>query len=159
MTTMLRVIFAAGALVLALALPTALSAQDAPRERRHAGGAMSRGLLRLGPAGLPLQQLDLSDGQREQVRGIVESHAAAVRDVGARMHAARQGLEALVTADVVDEASIREKSAEVAGVEADFAVLRARIHHELLAILTAEQQARARELRAAAEARRRDRRK
>jgi protein CpxP len=110
-----------------------------------------------GPIGLPLRELDLTDGQREQVRGIMESHAAALRDVGVRMRAAREGLDDLVTADSVDEPAIRARSAELAAVEADSAVLRARIHHEIFSILTAEQQTKAKELRAAAEARRGER--
>ena len=44
-----------------------------------------------------------------------------------------------VTADTIDEALIRQKSAEVAAVDADMAVARARAHAEVFQILTAEQ--------------------
>jgi protein CpxP len=106
-----------------------------------------------GPIGLPLRELDLSEAQRTQVRSIMESHAAAQREIGDRLRAAHQALEAAVTAETMDEAAIRARSADLAAVQADAAVLRARIHQEIFSILTAEQQARARELRAQAEAR------
>ena len=66
-------------------------------------------------------------------------------------------MEALITADTVDEAAIREKSAEVAAAQADAAVLRARVRHDAFGVLTAEQQARAKELRAARDARMKER--
>ena len=56
-----------------------------------------------------------------------------------------------------DEAAIRAKSAEVAAVQADAAVLRARVHQEVLSLLTAEQQAKVKELRAQAETRMKER--
>ena len=57
-------------------------------------------------------------------------------------------MNALVTADIVDEAAIRARSGELGAVEADAAVMRARVHQEVFSVLTAEQQAKAKELRA-----------
>jgi ElaB/YqjD/DUF883 family membrane-anchored ribosome-binding protein len=45
---------------------------------------------------------------------------------------------------------VRQRSADVAAVEADMAVLRAQIHRDVFAVLTPDQQQRARELRAEA---------
>ena len=50
-----------------------------------------------------------------------------------------------MTADTIDEALIRQKSADVAVVEADLAVARARAHAEVLQVLTAEQRAKVKE--------------
>ena len=46
-------------------------------------------------------------------------------------------------ADAVDEAAIRAKSAEVAAVQADAAVLRARVRHDVFLIADTEGEARA----------------
>jgi protein CpxP len=104
-----------------------------------------------------LRALDITDAQRQQIRGIVDAREAELKDIGDRMRAAHEGMNALVTADTVDEAAIRARSADVAAVQADAAVLRARVRQEVFSILTAEQQAKAKELRAQAEARAKER--
>jgi Spy/CpxP family protein refolding chaperone len=53
---------------------------------------------------------------------------------------------AAVTADGVDETLIRAKSADVAAVDADMAVARARAHAEFVQILTADQKTKLKEL-------------
>lgn len=63
----------------------------------------------------------------------------------------------LNSADVIDEAAIRARSADVAAVQADAAVLAARLHQEVFSLLTTEQQARARELRAERQKRQQER--
>ena len=62
-----------------------------------------------------------------------------------------------MTAETSDEAAIRARSADVAAIQADAAVLRARVHQEVFSLLTAEQQAKAKELKAQAEARMKER--
>jgi protein CpxP len=111
---------------------------------RGPGGPM--GLL--GELGRGLRALELTDAQREQIRGIAKTHEAEFREIGERLRTARDGVNALVTADTVDEAAIRARSGELAAVEADAAVMRARVHQEVFSVLTAEQQAKAKELRA-----------
>ena len=64
------------------------------------------------------------------------------------MQTARTALQDAVTADSFDEATVRQKSVDVAAVEADAAVLRAKVHSEVWALLTPEQQQKARELKA-----------
>ena len=58
-----------------------------------------------------------------------------------------------VTADTFDEAAIRQASADVAAVDADGAVLRAKVHAEVWALLTPEQQQKAQALQAQMELR------
>jgi Spy/CpxP family protein refolding chaperone len=108
------------------------------------GGPM--GLL--GELGPGLRALELTDAQREQIRGIAVTHEAGFREIGERLRTAHESVNTLVTADTIDEAAIRARSGELAAVEADAAVMRARVHQEVFGILTAEQQAKARELRA-----------
>jgi Spy/CpxP family protein refolding chaperone len=165
MNTLLRFLSVAGLVALAGVAVAPILAQDGPppQARRMGPGGPGFGPGPGGPMGLlgelgrGLRELDLSDVQREQIRGIVESHQAAFRDIGDRMRAAHEGMETLIGADAVDEAAIRAKSAELAAVQADAAVLRARVHHDVFGVLTAEQQARAKELRAQRQARMKER--
>jgi protein CpxP len=115
------------------------------------GGPGGRGRMggpeRGGPlAGLPLRELNLSDAQREQVKAIMESHQAEMKAVGDRAMTARQALHAATTAASFDEAAVRARAAELAAVEADVAVSRARIFADVYQILTPEQQAKVKEL-------------
>lgn len=108
------------------------------------GGPGGRGMSLLRELGL--RQLDLSDAQQEQVRGILQSHEASFREIGDRQRAAHQNLYAAVSAASFDEAAIRARSAEVAAVQADAAVLRGKVRSEVWSILTNEQQQKAAEL-------------
>ena len=65
-----------------------------------------------------------------------------------RARTAHGALQAAVTADTVDEALIRQKSAEAAAVGADMAVARARAHAEVFPILTADQKGKLKAMRA-----------
>ena len=101
----------------------------------------------MGPlGGLPLRELNLTESQREQVRAIVEPREAETRAVGERAMAARQALHAATTSASFDEGLVRARAAELASVEADLAVSRARIYADVLQILTPEQQAKAKEI-------------
>jgi Spy/CpxP family protein refolding chaperone len=159
-----RMLAIAGLVVLTgLAVAPIFAQTVHPRARRRRAGWARRTQLRPGRARGHLGEfgraspLDLTDAQREQVRGIVGSHQAALKEIGDRLRVAHEGMEGLITADAVDEAAIRAKSAEVAAVQADAAVLRARVHHDVFSVLTAEQQAKAKELRAQRETRQKER--
>jgi protein CpxP len=170
MKTLLRVTMAAGALAVSGVALTPIFAQDSaaqggPAVRRMGPGGPGRGFGpgpggrfgMLGELGHGLRQLDLSDAQREQVRGVMDSHRAGFQALGDRMRTVQEALDAVVTADSVDESAIRARSADVAAVQADAAVLRAKLHQEIYSLLTAEQQAKAKELKAEAEARMKER--
>lgn len=144
----------AAALGVALAAGAGLATVDA-REQGPAGPG--RGLSRRCPGGpggpggaaaLPLRGLNLTETQREQVRATVDGHKAEFAAIRARMATARTALQEAVTADTFNEATVRQRSVDVAAVEADAAVLRAKVHSEVWALLTPEQQQKARELKA-----------
>jgi protein CpxP len=97
-------------------------------------------------AGLPLRELNLTDAQREQVKQIVDSRQQEARAIGERAMAAREALHAATTSPSFDEGLIRAKAAEVAAIEADLAVSRARIFADVFQLLTPEQQAKVKEL-------------
>ena len=67
--------------------------------------------------------------------------------------AAHRAQNDAVTAAQFDEQAVRTRAAELAAVEADAAVLQAKVHSEVFAVLTPEQQAKAAELKAQREVR------
>jgi Spy/CpxP family protein refolding chaperone len=111
---------------------------------RGPGGPDGPGRFR-GPGGpmgmLPMlgREVNLTDAQRDQVKAIAESHKADWRALADRARAAHIALTAAVTTAPIDEALIRQKSSEVAAVDADMAVARARAYAEVFQILTPEQ--------------------
>jgi Spy/CpxP family protein refolding chaperone len=102
----------------------------------------------LGAFGPMLERLNLTDAQKDQVRGIVDSHRDEMKTIADRARPAHEALDAAMTADTFDEATIRSRSMEVANVDADMLVLQARVRSEVFQILTPEQQAQAKQFRA-----------
>ena len=161
MTKTLKVALAAGFVAAVLAAGSALVvAQDGQMPRR--GPAMGRGgpppggMRGPGGPGGPMgmgigpgfRELDLTDEQKAQVTSIVDSHQAEFKAVGEKMHAAREGMQALLEADTLDEAAVRAKSVEVAAAEADAAILGAKVRTQTVQVLTSEQLAKLKELQA-----------
>jgi len=134
-------------------------APPARHERRGPGGPGGPGDAgRFGRGGFGgpmaiLRQLDLTEDQRAQVRQVMDSHRDELRASGERVMAAHRAQNDAVTAAQFDEQAVRAKAAELAAAEADAAVLRAKVHSEVFAVLTPEQQAKAAELKAQREAR------
>ena len=120
-------------------------------------GMRRHGPMRMGLGGLPLRGLDLTDAQREQVRGIYSARQADFKAVGERLKAAHNARHQAVTRVPVDENEIRARVSEASAVEADFAILRARIHEQVYQVLTPEQQAKAKSLDAERQKRRAER--
>lgn len=132
-----------------LAAPGA-AAQPPGRGRWGPGVGVGRGPM--GPGGgfglgFALGRLDVTSEQRQQIRTIMQSHRQEFQALAERRRAAQQALQAAMTADPLDEAAIRSASAALAEVQADAAVLRAKVHREVFAVLTPEQQAKAKALR------------
>jgi len=120
--------------------------------RGHGPMGMGRGL-----EGLPLRGLDLTDAQREQVRGIMTARQADFKAIGERLRTAHEAQRQAVTRVPVDENEIRARVSEASAAEADFAILRARIHEQVYQVLTPEQQAKAKTLAAERQKRRAER--
>lgn len=166
MTKTFKISLAAGLVAVAMAAGSALvMAQDGPMRRgggpgmggpmdgqmRGPGGPMrgSGGPMGIGPG---FRELDLSDDQKAQVKSIHESHQAEFQAAGAKVGAARESLRKLLEADTLDEPAVRAKSVEVAAAEADAAILGAKVRAQTLQVLTSEQLAKLKELRASREA-------
>jgi Spy/CpxP family protein refolding chaperone len=148
--TVKRIVLGAGAALLAVGVAAGafVHAQDQntnrpPRPFMGAGGPGRSGGFG-GPMGLLPRlgrELNLTDTQKDQIKAIADTHKDEWKSLAERERAAHQALNALVMADAIDEASIRQKSADVAAVDADAAVMRAHAHAEVLQILTADQRA------------------
>ena len=108
------------------------------------GGPMGAGIL--GP--MMIERLDLTNDQRDRVKQIVDSHREEQQTIGERGMVAREALEAAITADGFDESVVRARAADVAAVDADATVARARIYAEVFQILTSDQQARLKSMQA-----------
>ena len=80
------------------------------------------------------------------VTSIIDSYQAEFKAAGEKMHAAREGMQALLEADTLDEAAVRAKSVEVAAAEADAAILGAKVREQTVQVLTSEQLAKLKEL-------------
>ena len=119
---------------------------DGPGGFRGPGGPMGM-LPRLS------REVSLTDAQRDQMKAIAESHKADWTALANRARTARIALNDAVNAEAIDEALIRQKSSEVAAVDADIAVARARAHAEVFQILTAEQKEKVRSLKSEARSR------
>lgn len=127
---------AAGAAV-ALLAGSAVYAQ--PHGGRGRGGFDGpRGAMRGMPVPM-LRALDLTDAQKEQVQAIMERERPQFAELRARHREAARAVHQAVTADTFDEGTIRERAAALASVEADLAVLRARVHADVVQLLTPDQ--------------------
>ena len=95
------------------------------------------------------ERLDLSEGQRDELRQALEAGAEEGREARRGLFEARRALGEQIHADVFDETAIREAAASVAAFEADLAVERAQRAQEMRRILTPEQLAQLEEMREA----------
>jgi len=169
MTTMTRIGLGISATVIVIGLVAGAFAQNTTGARDPfmgrggpgwwgaSGRFGGRGGL-LGVLGPMARQLNLSDAQKERVKSIEASHRDEMKALGDRAMAANQALQAAVTAETFDETTIRSRSTDVAAVEADMAVARARIRTEVLQVLTPEQQAQLKQMEAQMQQRVADRR-
>jgi len=125
--------------------PTPFRAGDQGRGRGGRGGPGGpMGFLE--PFPMAASQLGLSDSQMDQIKSIAMSHADEWKALADKEREARQALQTAIAAVPFDELTIRQKSAALAAVEADAAVARARARAEVIPLLTADQQAKLKDI-------------
>lgn len=110
------------------------------------GGPGPRGDRR-GPGFPGLQQLNLTDAQREQVRDVMQRYRNEMQETGRRLRAAHEAQQQAVQTVPVNEGLIRSTTQTLAAAETDMALMQSRIHSDVWTLLTPEQQAKAKELR------------
>lgn len=145
---------AAGVVLVVGATALTHAREQGPGGYGPGGGFGRRGPGGPGPGGrggmVPgLRALDLSEAQREQVKAVMETHQAEFEAQARKLGPAHQALRDVITAETLDETAIRQRAAELAAVEAEGAVLQARVHAQVWALLTPEQQQKARDAKAA----------
>ena len=136
----------AGALMAAVLLVgtvAEVAAQDGRARPGFARGGGPGGLGLFGPGGAGIEGANLTDAQKDQVKAIVDSHRDEMKAIADRGRPAHEALDAAITAETFDEATIRARSMDVATVDADMLVLQSRMRSEIFQILTPEQQAEA----------------
>ena len=164
MTTGIRLSLAAGALALTFATVAPLVAHNdqGPQGPPPMGGGPFRGpggrgpmghgprgpMGMLGGLGPAIHQAGVTEDQQQQIKAVMDSHRDEFRAIGERMKAAHEGMRALVEADTIDEGAIRAKTQEVAVVEADQAIVGAKVRAEILTLLTPEQLEKVKQFRA-----------
>lgn len=89
--------------------------------------------------GRKLAQLGLTDQQRVQVKTILRGYQPTVGSLVKEVVTERRALRDTIRAQTIDETAIRAEAAKVASLEADLAVQRARVAHDIRAVLTPEQ--------------------
>lgn len=85
-------------------------------------------------------ELNLSDAQRLQIRGVLKAHADEILNHAQAAMNARRAMRDSVMASQPDEAAIRSLAAQMGNVHADGAMMIVRIRSEIWPILTPEQQ-------------------
>ena len=135
----------AAVLVAALGLGSAALAQG-PRGGGPGGpgrgGPGGRGAL----GGLPVGQLNLTQAQQDLIRDIRERNSTELKQVETRVREAHAAQQKAIEAIPVNEAAIRAATLALGEVQADVAVLQARVRGEIFASLTADQQAQVKKL-------------
>lgn len=169
MTRMIgRRMLVGGAAALAVALVTALSVVTFAQ---GPGGGGRRGFGQGGPGGpgaggpgrpggpggrmgmmggpvFPLGQLGLTETQQDQVTDVMEKARPEMEAAARKMLAAREAQQKAVRAIPADENAIRAGADAVAAAMAETGVLRARVRNDIWALLTPEQQKKAKALEA-----------
>jgi len=137
-----------GVSLLNVSAPTTVLAQapDAGQRLGELSGRPGMPQRLLGPLFPILRRLQLSEDQRQQVRQILQGHRDDIRALMQREMEARRPLFAAVYIEPFNEVTVRDRSAAVAALQADGAVLRATIRTEVFGVLTTEQQTHATEL-------------
>ncbi len=107
---------------------------------RLAAGALP-GAGAPGPFGPPrfgriARELDLTDGQKAQIKEILRAHGTEIEAQWRAGLTARRALHDAIMADPVDEGAIRARAAELSGVEGNGAVLFAQVRAQIFPILS-----------------------
>lgn len=147
----------ASLVLIAAGLLLAPLAAAAHHHHGHHFGPQGFGGRAIGPDGpgpegglfreLMAERLDLSDQQRDQIRGLLEAHRDEAEAVREALWSARQALHEAARGPAVDEAAILAAGALLGEKEAEAALHRARTMAEVRSLLTAEQQAELDEMR------------
>ncbi|MFL6584576.1 MAG: Spy/CpxP family protein refolding chaperone [Chthoniobacterales bacterium] len=103
-----------------------------------------------------LREVGVNDSQKEQIRNILRESRPTAQPLVKQLVQERKGLRDLVQSSPVNEPAIRAQAARVAQIQADLAVQRAHVADRVNALLTPDQVAKLKELRAERDTRRQE---
>jgi protein CpxP len=83
-----------------------------------------------------LAQVGVTGAQKAQVKTILRSYLPTTGPLIQQVVTERRALRDQIRAETIDEAAIRAQAAKVASLEADLAVERAHVAHDIRAVLT-----------------------
>jgi Spy/CpxP family protein refolding chaperone len=121
---------------LALALVGAVAVSQTVAPGMH--GGFEQHIL-----GFMTDYLDLTDAQQAQVKDILAKEKPTIQPLLDQLRQGHQSLMALETAGTFDEGKVRDQAKQQTLVMTELMVEKARIHNELLQLLTPEQKAKA----------------
>jgi periplasmic protein CpxP/Spy len=91
------------------------------------------------PGAMQLHGLDLTDAQRDNVFSIMHEQAPKLHEQMGRMHKAQAALREMAQSGKLDDAKAGALSQEIGSAAAAMALLHARAHVQVAAMLTPEQ--------------------
>ncbi len=109
----------------------------------HPGFGFKGGLFRI----RLLQELQLTDDQRAQLKSIFANDRETVRALRRDLWEKRKALSEVTRAEPFDEGKVGSYAHEVGNAQAKLMVARARLIHKAISVLTPEQKAKLNELR------------
>jgi Spy/CpxP family protein refolding chaperone len=152
--------FAAATAMVALTL-VPIAAQDAGgtgRGRQGFGPPMGRGGFGP-PPGVALERLDrelaFTDAQKTQIQTLLSEQRDAIKTTIASLTQAHQALDAAILQTPEDDAVLQTRVNDVAQIEAQLQLARAKVESEIFQLLTPDQQQRAQQFVAQMQSRRR----
>lgn len=106
-------------------------------------GSFGHGFL----MGRMVERLELAEGQRDEIHGILEASREQIAPLMIERSRLERELAEAIHAEVFDEAAVRELAGKLGEAGAELAVQRGRSVQQVMAVLTPEQRAEARQLR------------
>ena len=101
-----------------------------------------------GPGGLPLQALNLTETQQDQIKQLTQQYRQQNQNVAEQLRTAMEAQRKAVETMPVDEGLIRFTTPALVEAQTEMAIQQARLQSEIFALLTPDQQAQARKLQA-----------
>ncbi|HTW60133.1 MAG TPA: Spy/CpxP family protein refolding chaperone [Terriglobales bacterium] len=147
-TIRFRLLIAAVTVLLGTALTKAQTAEDAPPPPPMHGHEFGMGHM----MGFFAKDLDLTADQQAQMKAVIEKEHPVIKPLMQQSRQIEQQLHQYAEGSY-NETKVRALAAQQAQVELELTVQRTRIHNELYQLLTADQQAKLKDLEATREAR------
>lgn len=114
----------------------------------HGPGGPDGPMGMMGGPMFPLPRLGLSETQMDQVKDVMQRHRPEMEAAGQKLKVAHDAQQKAVMAIPADENGIRASAEALAAATTDAGLLRARVRNEVWALLTPEQQTKAKQLEA-----------